>query len=85
MSVTMNLSVSEYASRVLGVIKEKFGLKDKSAALEKFADMFGDEFIDKEAKEGYVKKLIELEKRHFAKYERRKMTLAELDRLCEAS
>ncbi len=85
MSVAMNLTVSEYASRVLGVIKEKFGLRDKSEALEKFAEMFGDEFIDKEAKDEYIKKLISIEKRHFQKYSHKKMTLAELDRLCEVA
>jgi nitrogenase subunit NifH len=83
-TIAMNLHVSEYASRVLGVIKEKFGLKDKSEALEKFAEMFGEEFIEKEAKEEYVKKLLEIEKRHFEKYGRRKMNLKELDKLCEA-
>ncbi|HIH13821.1 MAG TPA: DUF2683 family protein [Nanoarchaeota archaeon] len=85
MVVAMNLHVSEYASRVLGVVKEKFGLKDKSEAMDKFAEMFGDEFIDKEAKDEYIKKIIEIEKRHIAKYNQKKMTLAEFDRLCGIS
>lgn len=81
-TIAVNLRVSEYASRVLGVIKEKFGLKDKSEAMNKFAEMFGDEFIEKEAKEEYIKKLIEIEKRHLEKYGNRKMSLKELDKLC---
>ena len=85
MVVAMNLHVSEYASRVLVVVKEKFGLRDKSEAMDKFAEMFGDEFIDKEAKDEYIKKIIEIEKRHIAKYNQKKMTLAELDRLCGIS
>ncbi|MBI4095231.1 MAG: DUF2683 family protein [DPANN group archaeon] len=85
MAVAMNLHVSEYASRVLGVVKEKFGLRDKSEAMDKFAEMFGDEFIDKEAKDEYIKKIIEIEKKHIAKYGQKKMTLAELDRLCGIS
>ena len=85
MVVAMNLHVSEYASRVLAVVKEKFGLRDKSEAMDKFAEMFGDEFIDKEAKDEYVKKIIEIEKRHIAKYGLKKMTLAEFDRLCGIS
>ncbi len=84
-TITMNLRVSAYASRVLGVIKEKFGLKDKSEAMNKFAEMFGDEFIEKETKDEYIKKLIEIEKRHFEKYKNRKMTLKELDTLCGAT
>lgn len=82
-TIAMNLRVSDYASRVLGVIKEKFGLRDKAAALEKFADMFGDEFVDKEVKDDYIKKLIELEKRHLKKYPNKRMSLRELDKLAE--
>ncbi len=85
MTTAMNLHVSDYASRVLGVVKEKFGLRDKSEAMNKFAEMFGDEFIDKEAKDAYIKKIIEIEKKHIAKYGSKKMTLAELDRLCGIS
>jgi|GEM_PF-985996 len=46
--VTMNLKVNEYTSRVLGVIKEKYGLKDKAAALDKFAKMCGQKYVSEE-------------------------------------
>lgn len=81
--VTVNLQISDYANRVLGVIKEKFGLKDKSKALNKFAEIFGDDFVEKDAKNEYVKKILQIEERHLKKYGDRKMTLAELDKLCE--
>ena len=84
-AVTMNLHVSEYASKGVGVIKEKFGLRSKAEALEKFAEMFGAEFVEKEATDDYIKKLIEIEKKHFEKYSHRKMSLRELDRLCEVA
>ena len=48
---SMSITVNEYTNRVLGVIKEKFGLKDKAAALNKFADMFGEEFVEREVKD----------------------------------
>lgn len=83
MSTSMNVKVSEYTNRVLGVIKETFGLKDKAAALDKFADMFGEEFIEKEVNEEVVAEMIksceEWEKRHKFK---RKMSIRELDKLC---
>lgn len=82
-TVTMNLKVSEYVSRVLGVIKEKFGLKDKSQALEKFVSMFGEEFVEREVSEEYVKKLLQIDANYAKKYRRKKMTLKELDKLCE--
>ena len=81
--VNVNLVISEYASRVLGVIKEKFGLKDKAEALNKFAEMFGDDFIEKDAKDEYVKKIISISEAHFKKYSYKKMSLAELNKLCE--
>lgn len=46
--VTMNLKVNDYTSRVLGVIKEKYGLRDKAQALDKFAEMCGQKYISKE-------------------------------------
>ena len=79
--VSMNLKVSDYASRVLGVIKEKYGLRDKSEALERFADMYGDEFVDKQASEAYVKKILKLEEDHFRKHGHRTMSDKELDQL----
>jgi len=80
--ITMNIKVDEYASRVLGVIKEKFGLKDKAEALNKFADMFGEEFVDKAVKDDVVKEVIDSCQAHIKKYGYRKMTLKELDKLC---
>ncbi|MFH0869268.1 MAG: antitoxin [archaeon] len=81
--VNVNLKISDYASRVLGVIKEKFGLNDKSEALNKFAEMFGDDFIEKDAKDEYVKKILHVSEEHFKKYGYKKMSLAELNKLCE--
>ena len=47
-TIAINAKVSDYTNRVLGVIKEKYGLRDKGEALDKFADIYGDEFVDKE-------------------------------------
>ena len=44
----MNLKVNDYTSRVLGVIKEKYGLKDKAKALDKFAELYGQKYISAE-------------------------------------
>ncbi len=48
MGVNIRLNISEYTNRVLGVIKEKFGLKDRSQALDKFAELFGGKFLEKD-------------------------------------
>lgn len=81
-TVAMNVKVDEYTSRVLGVVKEKYGLNDKGEALDKFAEMYGDEFVDKEVKEEVIKEVIESCNRHIKKYGFRKMSIKELDKLC---
>lgn len=81
-TVSMNVKVNNYTSRVLGVVKEKYGLKDKGEALDRFVGMYGDEYVDKEVREEFVKEVIESCDRHMKKYGFRKMSLEELDRLC---
>jgi len=85
MGTNLRLNISEYTNRVLGVIKEKFGLNDKSQALDKFAEIFGDEFVEKLPKDQYIKRLIEIEKNHFKKYKNRRMTDKEFNELFETN
>ncbi len=74
--------LDEYTNRVLGVIKEKFGLKDKSEALNKFAEMYGEEFVEPEIKDEVARELIKSCEQHIKKYGYRKMSMKELDKLC---
>ena len=80
--VTMNVKVKDYTSRVLGVVKEKYGLRDKGDALDKFAEMYGEEFVEPEVKEEVIREVIESCDRHIKKYGFRKMSVKELDKLC---
>ncbi len=80
-TVSINAKITQYASRVLGVIKEKYGLRDKGEALDKFAQMYGEDFVEREADEAYVKKMLTLQERHFKKYGHRKMDGKDLDEL----
>ena len=77
------VELEEYTNKVLAVIKAKYGLKDKSDAINKFAELYGDDIVEKEAKEEYVKEMIEGVNKHFKKYGRRNMSIDELDALCE--
>lgn len=81
--ISARVELDDYANRVLNIIKIKFGLKDKSEALNKFIEIYGDDVMEREATEEYVKKVIDITKRHFEKYKNKKMTLQELDTLCE--
>ena len=82
-TVTMNLRAKDYTNRVLGVVKEKYGLNDKSQALNKFAEMFGEEFVDREIKDEIIKEVIASCDRHIKKHGFKTMTTKELDNLCK--
>jgi len=44
--------LDEYSNRVINVVKAKYGLKDKSEALNKFIRMYGQRETGLEAKDG---------------------------------
>jgi len=77
--------LNEYTNKVINVIKAKFGLKDKSEALNKFVELYGEEIIEKEANDQYIKKVIEISERHLKKYGKKDMSIKELDKLCGVS
>jgi hypothetical protein len=79
--VTLNLRITEYGNRVLGVIKEKFGLRDKSEALARFIDLYGEEFVEKEVREDVILDVIR-SVRAMEKKAIKPVTFDELDRLC---
>lgn len=76
--VNINLQVDDYTNRVLGVIKEKFGFKDKSKALMYFAKLYGKDFIEYEVKDEYIDYLKNIEQNHMEKYGLRKKTIEDL-------
>jgi len=80
--VSARVELGDYTNRVLGIIKIKYGLKDKSEALNKFVELYGNDILEKESGEEYAKKIVEISKNHFKKYGYKKMSLQELDKLC---
>ncbi|MBI4116297.1 DUF2683 family protein [Candidatus Pacearchaeota archaeon] len=80
-TISARVELGDYANRVLGIIKIKYGLKDKSEALNKFIELYGQDILEKRATEEYVKKIITMSNNHFKKYGYKKMSLRELDKL----
>ncbi len=80
--VYARISLNEHANKVLNVIKAKFDLRDESEAINKFIEMFGEEIVEKEAHDQYIKSILSIEKQHFKKYAHRKMSVQELDKIC---
>ncbi|MGV8141047.1 MAG: DUF2683 family protein [Candidatus Woesearchaeota archaeon] len=79
--ISFRAEIDEYTNRVLGVVKEKYGLKTKSEALNLFADMYGEEFVDREIKDELIQEMKKISEEHKKKYSNRAMTLEELDKL----
>jgi hypothetical protein len=56
------VDLGEYQDRVLTIIKGKFGLKNKSDAVNFVIQKYGDELLEPELRPEYVKKLKKIEK-----------------------
>ncbi len=80
--VLARLTINDYSNKVLNMIKIKFDLNDKSEALNKFINLFGENIVEKQANDEYIKKIIKIEKSHLKKNETKTMSLEELDKLC---
>jgi len=80
--VSARVSLNPYSNKVLGILKLQLDLKDKSEALNKFIEIYGDEIVERDANDEYVKKIIKVAEEHFKKYKNKKMSFEELDKLC---
>ena len=81
--ISARIEINEYTNRVLAIIKAKFSLKDKSEAINKFIELYGEEIAEKQANDEYIKKIIDITNNHLKKYKNKDMSLNELDELCE--
>jgi len=80
--ISARVQLNEYANKVLAVVKAQQGFNDKSEALNFFIEQHGDDVVEKEATDEYVKKMGEIADSHFKKYGHRTMSIEELDKLC---
>ncbi len=80
--VNLNLrNIDEYTSRLLGIIKEVYGLRDKAEALNFFAHKFGKNLLQDKLNKDFLKEVQKIEKQHMKKYPNRRMTLKQLKTL----
>ena len=83
--VLARVRLENYTNKVLRVVKAKYDLNDKSEAINKFVELYGEKVVEKEPKEEYLKKILKIDKRHMKKYGNKRMSLKELDELCGVS
>ncbi len=51
------VNISEGANRILNIIKAKYGLRDKSEAINKMAEEYGLQILEPELRPEYIEKL----------------------------
>ncbi len=56
------IDISQSANRVLNIVKAKYGLRDKSQAINLVASAYEEEVLEPELRPEYVKELQRLEK-----------------------
>jgi hypothetical protein len=56
------INIDDRTNRILNIIKAKYGLKDKSAAIEHMAYEYEEEILEPELKPEYIEKLKRIEK-----------------------
>jgi hypothetical protein len=56
------VQISEKANRVLNMVKAKYGLKDKSEAINKMAEEYEEEILEERLRPEYIEKLKKIEK-----------------------
>ncbi len=61
------VKLGEYEDRVLTIIKGKYGLKNKSDAINFIIDKFEEQFLELELRPEYIEKLKRIEKKGYGK------------------
>ena len=54
------INIDEHANRVLNIVKAKFGLKDKSEAINIMAEQYEEEILEPELKPEYIEKALKI-------------------------
>jgi metal-responsive CopG/Arc/MetJ family transcriptional regulator len=75
------LEMTEYTTQVLDVVKGKFGLKNRSEALNKLAEECGSEYVEQQPSEMVLRELDAAYEDHKKNHQERKMSDTELKKL----
>jgi hypothetical protein len=63
------IDINERTNRILNILKAKYGLKDKSQAIERMAEEYEENLLEPELKPEYVEKIRKIETQgKFTKY-----------------
>ena len=62
------INIDENTNRVLNIVKGKYGLKNKSEAVNLVIGKFEEEFLEPELRPEYKEKLLKIDKGKFKKF-----------------
>jgi len=60
--VSALINIDDHTNRILNIIKAKYGLKDKSEAIDMMAIQYEEEILDAELRPEYIKKAKKIDK-----------------------
>ena len=55
------ININEKTNRILNILKAKYGLKDKSQAIERMAEEYEEQLLEPELKPDYIEKIRKIE------------------------
>jgi len=56
------INIDEKTNRILNILKAKYGLKDKSQAIDKMAQQYEEEILEPELRPEFIKKMKKIQK-----------------------
>ena len=68
MGITAIVTLSDEANRIVNIVKAKYGLKDKSQALNKMIQEYEKEVLEPELRPEYIEKLNKIRKGKYTRY-----------------
>jgi len=60
--VSALINIDDHTNRILNIVKAKYGLKDKSEAIDMMATQYEEEILDAELRPEYIKKAKKIKK-----------------------
>lgn len=63
------IDISEHANRIISIVKDKYGLKNKSEAINLMAEQYEEEILELKLRPEYVEKMKKIQKESAVKIE----------------
>jgi hypothetical protein len=62
------INIDENTNRILNILKAKYGLKDKSQAIDRMAKEYAEEILEPQLRPEYIEKLEKIRRGKYTRY-----------------